>query len=363
MTDIDLGRYSFVTKPDATGFNAGNMTSTLDTGPIIQLPYFELYRLVLDTASLSTTIPQIVQSASRTLDTSLTTLPITLPAATTPGNTLVVVSQCLAQGGTPVPASATIGGSADHFAIVPGTASSGNVGAAIFVDPSLTPASTAVIVTFSGGTGGGILQAFVYEVSGLLNTTSATAIMDYSGAANANQATVTTLGIPAKQSQFKNDMLIAGNGTLAVGSQAAVLGTSTIVPPLNMLAQLNDVPGVGVVASMISNWGLSGAIGTPLSYTGTATAAGTMAVSMVALKPTATPAAPVAIPFTISVDGKTWDQQITTAGVGFTYDLQRPMALNNGNQVQIQWPLPATLYATTAADFAVTAYFQYDPSK
>lgn len=364
MTYIDLGRYRFTTTPDRSGFNPGNMTSVLDTGPIIQISYFECYRIVLNTSQLQTTVPQLVQSASRHIDTSLTTLVVTLPKATTPGNTIVVATQSLATGATPSPVSATLGASADHFGLISATTSNGNQGMAFLVNPNSTAAATTVTITYSGGTGTGILEAFVYEFSGTLSTTTAAASVEWGAAGNSQFANANTLtALPNSATTHINDVFIGLVGALTTGTATPTLGTSTIVPSLTQMTQVNDVPGVNITAALQSQWGLTGTLGTPLGYTGTTDIAGTMAVAAVALLPVAVQPAPVAIPFTVATDGHTWDVNATVPGVGFTYDLQMPMALNNGNNLQILWSLASNLYASSAGLFDVTAWFRYDPAK
>jgi hypothetical protein len=365
MSYIDLGRYQFMSAPDTTGLNSAHITSVLDTGPIIQLPYFECYRLVLNTSSVQTTVPQVVQTTSAKIDTSLTTLNMTFPAATTVGNCIVVVAQGFATGTTPSVSGVTIGGGADHFGVIPGTASVSNGSMSIWADPSSAVSSAALVVTYSGATGSAILSAVAYEVSGVLATNTVATLCDYTAQNNSTFNQVNTLTAPSRASTKQNDMFIAAVGGLTqIGVAAPILGTTTIVPSLTALPQVNDSPILGLTSGLLSHWGLSGVIGTKLGYTGTSDIAMTMEVALAAILPVAVQPAPTALPFTVSVDGHVWDQNVTVAGVGFTYDLVRPMALNNGNNIQIQWTsLASSLYASTASNISVTAYFQYDPTK
>jgi hypothetical protein len=317
----------------------------------------------MNTSGLQTTIPQVVQTTSAVRDNSLTTLVFTFPTATTIGNTLVIGVQSLATGTVGTVSAVTIGASADHWGVVTGCSSAGNENMAVWCDPTSAASSTTITVTFAGATGLAILEGYAYEISGCSGVTTAAAAVDFGGNANSNNANVMTLTTTAAASTQRNDMFIGFTGTNTTAAATPVLSTTTIVPSLTALTQINDTPALGITASMISHWGLSGPQGTQIKYTGTNSQPGTMAVAVVALLPTTTPAAPVAIPFTVAIDGHTWDAQATVAGVGFTYDLVRPMALNNGNNVQVFWSLAATLYASSADVFDMTAWFRYDPTR
>lgn len=101
--------------------------------------------------------------------TTSSTLTITLDAATTAGNALVVMIATSGTTSNPTSVSAvTLGGSADNFAQVStyGSASDAAIGAC-WLDLNCAGGQTSVAITVAGGTGTLATLASVYEWSGL----------------------------------------------------------------------------------------------------------------------------------------------------------------------------------------------------
>lgn len=361
MTYVDLGRYTFATGKDLTGQNIGNMTSVLDLSPIT-VPYFEMYRLVIATAGVPGSLPALVQSTSAQTLSSVTTLTFAFPKATTVGNTIVVVTGVNASGTSPTQSACTIGGIADHFGnIAAATSNPGFQNVSTWICPTTTQASTAVVATFTGGTGQGALFGYAYEISGALNTTSPAAAVDIAGVANSGGANVATLTTGAGTTTSANDFFI-GFSSEFNPTNNPVMSTGTTTPSLTNLAQLAGSGGPGIYFSDLSSWGIAAGAGANLKYNSMSTIAGNLGVSMVGLFPSAAAGAGLVTPFTVLVDGKLWDNQVTTA-TGFTYNMQQPLSLNDGNNLQIFWTaLAAAQYATYSGAFNIQAWFRYDPS-
>ena len=363
MTYVDLGQYTAKTGKDLTGQNIGNITSVLNLSAI-QVPYFECYRLLISTPLVPGTLPAIVQTTSGSTLSSFATLNLTFAKPTTVGNTIVVVTGSNASGTIPSQSACTIGGAADHFGNIAGATNNGGGGenASTWVCPATTQASTAVVATFSGGSGNGSLFGYAYELSGCLNTTSATSAVDISGNATSGAGNVSVLNTTSGTTASANDFFIGFQSEFnATNNPAMTTGTTT--PAMTNLAQLAGSPAPGFYFSAMSSWGLTGIVGQTLKYNAMTSIAGNLTAPMLGLFPAAGAAAGLTAPFTVTIDGKVWDNQTTVPGVGYTFPMQQPMCLNEGNTLQIFWPtLTAAQYATYSNLFSIQAWFRYDPS-
>jgi hypothetical protein len=119
----------------------------------------------------------LVQSASNTGGTS--PLTVTLGAATTAGNCLIVASGASGTSTNPTVTGETLGGAADHFVrlIQIGDPVLSVAYTEIWADPNCAGGLTSVVVTFSGTPSTGAV--WVYEFSGL----AAAGILDQSSSA------------------------------------------------------------------------------------------------------------------------------------------------------------------------------------
>lgn len=353
----DLGRYEFTTGADYTGFNPGNVTSILDTRSIT-VPYFECYRLVIDTSGLPSTLPQLVQSTSGYTTTSLTNLNLTFPAATTLGNTLVCGVGLNSTGTTPSVSGMTIGGVADHWGAVAAAAATSGTGqnSEMWIDPAASASGTTVGITLTGGTGLPVIVGFAYEFSGLLNTTSVSSAVDVADHGSSSGSTTTTTGSQVTTSG--NDVMV-GMGTQYNGTALANLNTGTTTPTLTDLTPIALSPAPGVYFSSLSSWGLTGVSGQTCKYQMVSDQSGDGAAGFLTLFEGTTGTAIGAFPFTVAIDGKTWDHQVTAAGSGFAYNaLAQTMFLHEGQSLHIYWPLPVSQYGSYTDQFKITAWFR-----
>jgi hypothetical protein len=368
----DLGRYSFVTGTDTTGLNPGNISSVLNTSNI-RVPYFEMYRLLLNTSSLPNTaqVPNVVQTATAS-GTSPTTLNITFAKATTIGNTIVVVTGSSSKGGAgtnPRVSAVTLGASADHFGVVSttGAGSTGFQSADQWCDPSCTVASTAIVVTLAGGSATTyIVQGIAYELSGMFATTTATAAVDdttnvendFSNATSGSGFVSVSGGITNANTTTANDLIIgsisgyANSPGSAFSNSTAGWNNITLGPTVNS----------GASQTTLSCWQLAASAGgSPSATVNFQPNIINGSIVGAAFLPSTTVVSSVPFPFTVAVDGHVWDQQQTAAGVGYTYNLNQPLYLNNGSIIQILWQLPASQYATYTNNFNISGWFRYDP--
>lgn len=362
MSYVDLGQYLFKTGPDFTGQNTGFLTSYLDLAPI-SVPYFEMYRLVISTANIPGAIPTIVQTTSASTLSSVTTLNMTFGKATTTTNTLAVFTGVNASGTTPSQSACTIGGSADHFGNIPAaTSNNGFQNVSTWICPATTQASTAIVCSFTGGTGNGALYGYAYEISGLSSTVTASAAVDVAGTATSAGANSKNITTGSGSTTSANDFFIGFQSEFnATGNPQ--MSTATTTPPLTNLAQIAGSPGSGDYFSDLSSWGLVQSAQTNVMYNAISTIAGNFTAAMVALLPSTAAGTPAAIPFKVARDGRLWDQQSTVAGVGYTYNETQVLHLNQGNTLQIFWPgLASSQYASYAPQIQATAWFRYDPS-
>jgi hypothetical protein len=362
---VDLGKYQFTTSADYTGFNPGNLTSVLSLGAL-RVPYFELYRLVIDTSQLpgSSSLPKIVQQTPILSGSSLTALSGSFPAAVTPGNTVAVGLATLAitSGANPAPSGMTLGGSADHFGQVvaaAGSASAAAPSAYMYADPSAAGGSAALAIAMSGGSGAVLTAAQGYEISGLLATSSALACVDVIGKFSGAQTAKTSESTAGPSTTAANDMqlgfgLASDNDPFSL-SQPGWQSTIGSFPLKPASAYYTAAGGA---------WNLASVKGSPGTYTLNADDDCTWGMVAASFLQAADAGQAEAFPFTLAIDGTTYDSEATTPGTGYTYSLgQSPMYLNTGQNLQIFWStLDAATYAQYAQQLPITAWFRYDPS-
>lgn len=363
MAYVDLGKYQFDTAADYTGLNAGNLTSILQTSAI-RIPYFEMYRLMINTSQVPpiAALPSLVQQTPLHGAASGTALALTFPKATTHGNLVVVAVGGVSTGNNPVSSAVTLGGSADNFSASPiatgGTATSYGPAGAIWADPSCAQASTAVAVTLGSSTGTPYVFGQAWEVSNMLATSSAAASWDFWEASGLSGGSTSLLTVPnvgtTKANDFQVGFGISDNSTTFTMSNPQGLMSQTAAP-VNFSG--------GSWAAALASWQVTGVIGSNTAYQVALSNAGNPLGMTAGFYPSATAPVAVPFPFTVAIDGNTWDQQQTVAGVGYTYAIgQSPLYLNTGQTLQILWQLPATTYAQYSQGFNITGWFRYDPS-
>lgn len=367
MSYVDLNKYGFTTAADYSGLNPGNLTSVLSLSTI-RVPYFELYRLMINTSAIPSAgnLPSIVQQTPLFNGSSLTSLTGAFPAAVTKGNLVVVGVSLLdsVDGANGAVSAMTLGASADNFGRVV-TATGGDTGPSSFLwaDPSAQQASTALAVTMTGGTGTNLAVGQGYEIAGMLATSSAATCFDAaaSGTAVVNTSTGTkSAATSAGGTTVANEMLI-GMGMGSAGS------AWTLAPPggNSVMASFVGRPAAGYFCNAAAAWSQLGAAGAAGAFGLSATAgANYWGLVSGAFLPSADAGGAEAFPFTVAIDGVTWDTQQTVAGVGYTYTLgQSPLYLNTGQTLQILWNgLDTATYLQYAQQFNITAWFRYDPS-
>ena len=356
----NLGQFNFTTAPDQTGLNPGNMTSTFDTGQF-KPSKFELYRLVLGVPGLPSSgqTPMVVQAVEGRA-ASLTALTLTFPETTTKGNLILVGVVTWADTTNPLVSAVTIGGAADNFAAVSGTASGNTAPIAnstvLWADPASADTGTAIAITASGGSGTNPnLIGFAWEVSGATT-------LDVSGKSLNGSSIVPSLTTSVSPTTAANDIVFAVAGTETAPSQNAGYNGA--------LTEQTPQGGFTVGGPGNSIYGNAGYVPVPLSG---GSASQTIAItsgdsgyftqSIAAFLATTASPTPSEIPFTVKIGNKTWDINQTTAGVGFTYDPQNAMYLNQGEQLSILWTdLPSNIYNAYSQNFTVVGSFRYDPS-
>ncbi|HEY1673326.1 MAG TPA: hypothetical protein VGG50_11470 [Streptosporangiaceae bacterium] len=310
--------------------------------------------------------PAIVQQTPVFTGSSLTALAGAFPAPVTKGNLVVAGISTLdsTDGANPAVSAVTLGGSADNFgqavyATVGDTAANGY----IWVDPSAQEASAAIAVAMTGGSGTNLAVGQAYEVSNMLATSSAAACYDAAacGFAVVNtgdgvKSVVTNAGATGQAGE-----MIFGFGMGSAGSPWS------LSPPggNSVTDSFVNKPASGYYCNWAAGWSQASVAGSPAAF-GLAAAAGTAYWGLVsgAFFASGDAAVPEPMPFTLAIDGTTYDTEQTTPGVGYTYSLgQSPMYLNTGQNLQLFWPgLDAATYAQYAAQMNITAWFRYDPS-
>lgn len=360
MTYVDLGRYTAKTGADLTGQNIGNLTSVLDLSAI-QVPYFEMYRLLISTSTIPAGLPNVIQSTNAQQFSSLTTLNLTFAKPATVGSTIVMWTGANATTTSPTQSAATIGGIADHFGNIAGASAAPNQqNISCWVCPATTQASAALVATFTGGVGAPGIQGIAYELGNMLNTTSAAAAVDQS--AVVTSAASANLSTPVKVTTAANEFM-CGFATEFNGNGIPSMSTGTTTPSLMNLPQVSGTPALGAFFSSLSSFGNVSLTGTNEIYNSISTQSGSLSAAMVSLFPAAGAGSAIALPFTVAVDGKIWDNQSTVPGVGYTYNMLQPLSLNEGNSIQIFWTsLTTAQYLSYAGQFSIQAWFRYDPS-
>jgi hypothetical protein len=357
----DLGKYTFTTAADYTGLNAGNLTSILALTSL-RIPYFEMYRLLINTSTVPpvASLPAIVQQTPLIVGTSLTSLALTFPAATTVGNTVAAAVGAYASGVNPAVTAVTLGGSADHWGAAASQTNTSVGYATLWADPKTAEASTTVAATLAGGSGTVKTAGIAWEMSGMLSTSSAAACIDPgTGKSAFSEPDVTSLATPSTSTSAADDML------LGFGVADTTAGTFAVSGPA---AWSNVIEGPSVSSGTYIGEAASSVLAGPARSSGIyqLTAAGRPVqwslVTAALLASTAAPV-PLPLPFTVAIDGVTWDKQQTAAGIGYTYTIgQSPLYLTNGQTLQILWDLPVAQYGSYAGAFNITGWFRYDPS-
>jgi hypothetical protein len=361
MTYVDLGKYTFTTGMDITGFNVGNLTSVLDPAAI-RVPNYELYRLLINTSAVPppSGLPSVVQTSPFAVGSSATLLDINFTKNVTAGNTVVAAFATESIGGNdPGPTGITLGGSADHWGSIISAGNTNTASVFMWADPSAAGAAEAIAVAMSGGTIGPYWTSGVaWELEGMFATTSAAATVDTDGFVNTTAPT-TAPQTTNNPTTVANDLQI-GFGVGVAGSTFPIAGpgspwTSTTTGPTQ--------PGAGTWIGAVGSSNLAASKGSSGLYAPTSGVAAYWAALVASFLPSATAPVPIAFPFTVAVDGVTWDSEQTAAGVGYTYSLgQSPLYLKTGQTLQIFWNLPALTYATYSQLFNITGWFRYDPS-
>lgn len=363
MTYIDLGKHLFTTTPDQSGFNAGNMTSVLDTSTV-NVPYFEVYRMMFNIASIPAALPAVQQVASNQ-GTSATTLNINFAGNTVKNNLIVVsVGTVSGTGTNPAVSAVTLGAAADHF----GSVNSVGGGADIFstymwANPDCQETSKNVVVTMTGGTGADFqVLGYAYEIANTLLTTSATACADITETGTSGGATVASQQTSPIATTTHSSEIQVGFGV------AGVLGTHTLALSAtgagwNSAPEISAVSGAGNTLAALASSMVTASNGVPSSYGLASTPAAIMNVILASFFPKAGSGAPAAASFAVVIDGSVWDAQETTAGSAYTYDLHQPMYLNTGQSIQVLWALPAAQYGAFGQYFNCQAWLRYDPDR
>lgn len=362
MAYTDLGKYTFTTAADYTGFNPGNLTSVLDPAAI-RVPNYELYRLLINTSGVPSpaTVPQVVQVAPFSRGTSLSALDITFPNATTKGNLVVVgYGGVVATGTDPQITGITLGGSADNWGDVVSVDETG--AAAIWADPSTGEASDAIVLALNGSGTSPQTAGMAWEISGALATTTAgdswdVASFDFTDDPGTAQGSAET---PNILTTAANDI------SIGFGSAFNLANTPfTITQPQGYATQALPSAKVtaGVYGAYAGSYNPAGPAGASTVYAQAATTPVFWQLAAASFLATATPAANAPLPFSVAVDGVTWDSEQTIAGVGYTYAIgQSPLYLKTGQTLQIFWQLPAVSYLSYLPAFNITGWFRYDPS-
>lgn len=367
MSYVDLNKYGFTTAADYTGLNNGNLTSILSLSTI-RVPYFELYRLMINTSAVPSAggLPAIVQKTSLFTGSSLTSLTGAFPAAVTKGNLVVVAAGtlCSVDGPNPAVTAVTLGAAADHFGAVK-TAVGGDTGPSAFLwaDPAAQENATALAVTMTGGSGTNFAVGQGYEIANMLATSSATACCDVAGTGSVvvnTSSGTTSAATNAGSTTAANDMQVG----LGVAAAGAAYSLSSVSWPNNTPGTFTNKPAAGFFTQAAGAWRQAGGAGSPGALSMVASADAYWAMVSGSFLPSASAGGAEAFPFTVAIDGVTWDTQQTVAGVGYTYTLgQSPLYLNTGQTLQILWNgLDAATYLQYAQQFNITAWFRYDPT-
>ena len=366
-TYSDLGRYAFTTAPDTSGQNTGNMTSVLDTS-VIKVAKFELYRLQLSVSNavaLGQT-PQVVQQATPTLFVNSVSSIGTLnfPNNTTLGNTVVLLTAGYAGGNIPGTATAVVlNGLADNWGTVPLTQTGDGINASpvttIWADPDCGVSGNQVLATVASVNGTSAMWA--YEFAGGVKSSSMLSVVDIgTGAVADNVSPVNSLSTPVGTTTIANDIAF---GVASWGGTVPVSANTAALQPTGWTFTLNQ----GGVTSMkaVSAYTIQPSALQPLVFStdiGTLTEGASASVAAF-LPGTSGGFSANTASYKVLIDNQVWDTNVTNAGSGFTYDLQHPVYLNQGQQISILWTdLPSSAFSKFATFFTVGAWFRYDPT-
>jgi hypothetical protein len=364
----NLGQFSFTTGPDMTGQNPGNITSTFDTGTF-KPARFEMYRLVIGASSIPSAgqTPAIVQ-VTEGRAASLTTLDLTFPKTTTKGNLIVVGVAGWGDNDNPSVSAVTIGGSADNFAVVPNTSNTTSddaMATSLWADPDSADTGTVIAITATGGSGSHPnLIGFAWEVAGTVANSAVASATDVSAASQITSTNgyLTTSPSPTTAS---DDIVFAVAGSTSAPSQSFGYEGALTEQPAQGGFTVENIGGESSAVYGNGGYVLVPSAGGSAAQTIFCTSSdyAYFSQSVAAFFAGTTAGTPAEIPFTVKVGSNTWDVQQTTAGVGYTYDPQNPMFLNQGEQLSVLWTnLPSDIYAAYANNFTVTAWFRYDPT-
>jgi hypothetical protein len=359
---VDLGKYTFTTGQDYTGLNTGNLTSVLPLSSI-KIPYFEMYRLTIDTSALSTVtpIPVIVQDSGLVTGSSLSTLAVTMGKATTKGNTLIGVYGSFGVTLNPTVTGITIGAAADNWGAVTTAGTTGSDGySTIWADPSCATASTAVVISTANGSGSTFNVGRVWEVADMLATTSPAASCDQSAFIYTDGGDLSSFAANPGVSTAVNDFA-AGIGMISRVGGGGI--NPLVAAPWTSLYASQTVGGTDFTAAA-SSYGFAGPAGTSFPYDITISGTGGAGACEAMFFASAIPVAAPSFPFTVSIDQQQWDMQVTAAGTGYTYNIgDSPLYLRNSQNLEVLWTsLPYSVYATYAPALRCTAWFRYDPT-
>jgi hypothetical protein len=203
-------------------------------------------------------------------------LTITLDAATTAGNALIVV--LAASGTTANPTSVTgitLGGSAGNFSQIStfGSSSDAAIGAT-WLDLNCTGGQTSVVITVAGGTGTLAIMASVYEFAGLYP------VVPFDQAANAVGTGATSWSSGSSPTTTQATELWIG-GVFATSTASSPVLTGPAAPWTN-LAQVNQVQGT-FNDQWMSGWQIVSSTGAA-AYAGTVSAASDWIAKVITLR-------------------------------------------------------------------------------
>jgi hypothetical protein len=345
MAYTNMGRYVFETGEDQTGENpfaaynsttkaVTSLTSVLPTNTI-NVPVFELYRLMIDLTAISVPGATVVQSAQGSTS-SANTLVLTFPNKVTPGDAVFVIGQSF---GTT--ATSTVPSASDNSIL----ALDGFITAAIGGWSSVTITTT--------GTGG--IWAQIYELPGpYISAATSTSASGTTGTSFSSGA--------SKASPYTDNLWLGNVGVIwsATGGTITYPGAPWGTAPL---AGFSNITVAGDIVSGNTQFAYTTTIGQTETYAGTFSTATNLVEWFAEVAPYV-PLFPAA--FQIAVNGTVWDQQMTTAGtatnIGFTFDPQQPLILRPGDQIQIFWDIAsgAATNANLGQLINVYAWFRYD---
>ena len=201
-----------------------------------------------------------------------------------------------------------------------------------------------------------VVSAYAYEVSGITQSTSVASVVDIAqngtvtGAATLATGTGTTTGVDdiafgvAMASSSSLTMTLSGAQPAAWTQQPEQQNTGN---PSTAVAGFTVVPNSGTSVKYSTAW--SGSLNA--------------VTSVVAFTSGTETSLPSSIPYTVVLDSLTWDVNQTVAGVGFSYDPNQVMYVNQGQRLAVLWTnLPTALYTAYDNALACTAWFRYDPA-